>query len=93
MDRVRSKGSRSSALLVALATVCAALAVPSVQSAPAGAARRRSRGPTGAGPPVTASGMGTQAALDNPRCRHDDPKYGPSTDASTPPWSAAARCV
>ena len=21
--------------------------------------------------------MGTQAALDNPRCRHDDPTYGP----------------
>ena len=33
--------------------------------------------PAGAGPPVAASGMGTQAALDNPRCRHDDPKYGP----------------
>jgi hypothetical protein len=33
--------------------------------------------PEGAGPPVHASGIGTQAALDNPRCRHDDPKYGP----------------
>jgi hypothetical protein len=33
--------------------------------------------PEGAGLPVPASGIGTQAALDNPRCRHDDPKYGP----------------
>jgi hypothetical protein len=33
--------------------------------------------PEGAGPPVAASGMGTQAALANPQCRHDDPKYGP----------------
>ena len=33
--------------------------------------------PNGAGPPVPATGMGTQAALANPRCRHDDPKYGP----------------
>jgi hypothetical protein len=33
--------------------------------------------PQGAGPPVKASGMGSQAALDNPRCRHDDPTFGP----------------
>ena len=77
MDRVRSKGSRSSALVVALATVCAALAVPGSQSVPAGAASATIERPAGAGPPVAASGVGTQAALDNPRCRHDDPKYGP----------------
>ena len=77
MDRVRSKGSRASALVVALATVCAALAVPAVQSVPAGAASAAIERPAGAGPPVPASGVGTQAALDNPKCRHDDPKYGP----------------
>ena len=66
MDRVRSKASRPSALVVALATVCAALVVPAVQSAPAGAASATIERPEGAGPPVAASGMGTQAALDNP---------------------------
>lgn len=33
--------------------------------------------PEGARPAVPASGIGTQAALDNPRCRHDKPQYGP----------------
>ena len=76
MERVRSKASRPAALVVALATVCAALVVPAVQSAPAGAASATIERPEGAGPPVAASGVGTQAALDNPKCRHDDPKYG-----------------
>ena len=49
--------------------------IPTVQPSAAGAATIAR--PGGAGPPVAASGMGTQAALDNPRCRHDDPKYGP----------------
>ena len=76
MERVRSKAARSSSLVVAVATLCAALVVPAVQSVPAGAASATIEQPEGAGPPVAASGVGTQAALDNPKCRHDDPKYG-----------------
>jgi hypothetical protein len=45
----------------------AALAVPaSAATAP----------PPGAAKPTPGSGIGTQAALDNPRCVHDDPEYG-----------------
>ena len=57
-------------------TVIAALVGvgPAVVVDPAGAAAIVR--PEGAGPPVPASGVGTQAALANPRCRHDDPKYG-----------------
>jgi hypothetical protein len=54
-------------------TVIAGLVSPVVAApARAGAIAR----PDGAGPPVPASGVGTQAALANPRCRHDDPRYG-----------------
>lgn len=51
-----------------------ALVVP---GSPADAAAAALPRPDGAGPPVKASGMGTQAALDNPRCRYGDPRYGP----------------
>jgi hypothetical protein len=61
------------AIVVAVATGTAVVG-PAVETA-AGAATIPP--PNGAGPPVAASGMGTQAALSNPRCRHDDPKYGP----------------
>ena len=67
------------------------------------ALRSRSRGgsagaatiarPEGAGPPVPASGMGTQAALDNPRCRHDDPSYGPYGRFDTTEFGGASACV
>ena len=49
---------------------------------------------------MAASGVGTQAALANPRCRHDDPKYGAygrfdNTEvgggpACVKPWKAGA---
>jgi hypothetical protein len=61
----------ASVTLVGL-VLAAVLVVPSGLADAATASR-----PQGAGPPVKASGMGTQAALDNPRCRHDDPTYGP----------------
>jgi hypothetical protein len=32
--------------------------------------------PPGAGKPPPASGMGTTAALNNPKCQHNDPSYG-----------------
>ena len=32
--------------------------------------------PSGAGKPVAASGIGTSAALNNPKCKHDNPNYG-----------------
>ena len=32
--------------------------------------------PPGAGAPPAGTGIGTSAALDNPRCTHDDPRYG-----------------
>jgi hypothetical protein len=69
----RRTARRASMTLVGL-VLAGALAMPSsfVSAGAATVAR-----PEGAGPPVAASGMGTQAALDNPRCRHDDPKYGP----------------
>ncbi|HXY90964.1 MAG TPA: hypothetical protein VEP49_00665 [Acidimicrobiia bacterium] len=71
----RGVSGRWVSALLAVLVVGAALVVPTVQPGPAGAATLPR--PEGAGPPVPASGMGTQAALDNPRCRHDDPKYGP----------------
>ena len=52
-----------------------ALVVPVAASDDAGAAAIRAS--DGAGPPVKASGMGTQAALDNPRCQSGKPEYGP----------------
>ena len=91
-------GSRFSVVFLALAAATASLVVPAVSVAPAGAATIAR--PAGAGPPVAASGMGTTAALDNPRCRHDDPKYGPygRFDSTTvgggpvcvKPWKAGA---
>ena len=60
---------------VATVVVASSLVASAVSPSPASAAAIPR--PEGAGPPVAASGMGTQAALDNPRCRHDDPKYGP----------------
>ena len=55
--------------------------------------RRDRRASEGAGPPVPASGMGTQAALDNPRCRHDDPKYGPYGRFDSTELGGASACV
>src|SRR5436190_13271837 len=66
--------TRCAVASIATVVVASSLVATAVTSSPAGAAIPQ---PEGAGPPVTASGMGTQAALDNPRCRHDNPKYGP----------------
>jgi hypothetical protein len=66
---------RCAASSIATVVVASSLVASAMSPAPAGAAAIAR--PEGAGPPVAASGMGTQAALDNPRCRHDDPKYGP----------------
>jgi hypothetical protein len=61
--------------VLVLLAVGAALVAPGVDVGSAGAVTIPR--PQGAGPPVAASGMGTQAALDNPRCRHDNARYGP----------------
>ncbi len=74
MALARTRVTRLTISLVAAAAVATTLLF-SPGGGPAGAATIAR--PEGAGPPVAASGMGTQAALDNPRCRHDDPKYGP----------------
>ena len=74
MERNRRTTVRSaSATLVGLVLASALVLPGSVVTAGAATVER----PEGAGPPVAASGMGTQAALDNPRCQHDDPTYGP----------------
>ncbi|HEY7106663.1 MAG TPA: hypothetical protein VH986_09685 [Acidimicrobiia bacterium] len=75
MAHARTRIARLVVSILGVAAVSAALVLPATAGAPAGAATIAR--PAGAGPPVAASGMGTQAALDNPRCRHDDPKYGP----------------
>ena len=71
MPRRPAKGSRFLVALFALAAATASLVVPAVTSAPAGAATIAR--PEGAGPPVAASGMGTTAALQHPRCRKTNP--------------------
>ena len=48
-------------------------AVAAVMVNPASAAIKP---PSGAGTPVAGSGIGTAAALANPKCTHDDPRYG-----------------
>ena len=74
METSRRRTARSASVALIGLVLAGALVLPgSVLTAGAATIAR----PAGAGPPVAASGMGTQAALDNPRCRHDDPKYGP----------------
>jgi hypothetical protein len=67
---------RARRALVSL-TGCALAAALVVPGAAARAATATVQRPAGAGPPVQASGMGTPAALNNPRCRHDNASYGP----------------
>ena len=62
--------------LVALSAAISTLVVPVVATAPAVGAATLER-PKGAGPPVAATGMGTSAALDNPRCRAESPQGEP----------------
>jgi hypothetical protein len=58
-------------IFVVLSAVVGSVVSAAVATAPAGAATIAR--PPGAGPPVAASGMGTTAALDNPRCRKTSP--------------------
>jgi hypothetical protein len=67
----RRTGSRLIASLAAIVTIGGALIVPAVASTSAGAATLPR--PEGAGPPVPASGVGTTAALENPRCHKTNP--------------------
>src|SRR5262245_28919449 len=71
MTRRRGSGSRITVGIVALATCIAALVVPAIATAPAGAAQIAR--PEGAGPPVKASGVGTTEALNNPKCMKKNP--------------------
>jgi hypothetical protein len=57
--------------VMALAAGLGTLVATGATSAPAGAATLPR--PDGAGPPVAASGMGTTAALNNPRCHKTNP--------------------
>jgi hypothetical protein len=75
MTHGRARVARRAASVLGILGVGLALVLPAAGAPSAGAATLPR--PEGAGPPVPASGVGTQAALDNPRCRHDDPKYGP----------------
>ena len=79
----------ASVTLVGLVLASALVLPGSVVSAGAATVER----PEGAGPPVAASGMGTQAALDNPRCRHDDPTYGPYGRFDTTSVGGGPACV
>src|SRR5215472_5566407 len=90
MKTVRRRVVRSASLAAAGLLTIGALVVPASVSAVGAATIAR---PEGAGPPVAASGMGTQAALDNPRCRHDDPKYGPYGRFDTTELGNGAPCV
>jgi len=66
-------GSRLAVALLALSAAISTLVVPAIVTSPAAGAATLPR-PKGAGPPVAASGMGTSAALDNPRCRKESPE-------------------
>jgi len=51
---------------VAIAALCGAAVLPAAAASL----------PPGAAKPTPGSGIGTAAALDNPKCAHDDPSYG-----------------
>jgi hypothetical protein len=73
MTSRRRACSRFAVIGAALTVVGAALVTP---VGTAGAAVATVKAPRGAGTPVAASGIGTAAALDNPKCQHDNPNYG-----------------
>jgi hypothetical protein len=77
---------------VAFAGVMAAV-VLAVTGSPADAANGTLPRAEGAGPPVKASGMGTQAALDNPRCTSGEPEYGPYGRFDTAAVGQGPSCV
>jgi hypothetical protein len=87
---MNSRRARRALVSLTGCTLAAALVVP---GGAARAATSTVQRPDGAGPPVTASGMGTPAALDNPSCRHDDPKYGPYGRFDTTVVGGGGACV
>ena len=58
-------------------SVAALLAAGLTSVASPGSAGAATTRPDGVGPPVPASGVGTEAALENPRCRHGEAENGP----------------
>ncbi len=90
MTHGRARVARRAASVLGILGVGVALVLPAAGAPSAGAATLPR--PEGAGPPVPASGVGTQAALDNPRCRHTTRNTG-RTAASTAPRSAAGPCA
>ena len=74
MGNRRWRVARRASLVIAGVVAAAATFVP---GGSAGAGTSMLPRADGAGPPVKASGMGTQAALDNPRCTSGNPDYGP----------------
>jgi hypothetical protein len=89
-DWRRGPRPRGVLTVAAVVAIAATLVLPAAQARAASSTIPR---PEGAGPPVAASGMGTQAALDNPRCRHDDPKYGPYGRFDSTELGGASACV
>jgi hypothetical protein len=89
MDNRLRRSARRALVTLTGCALATALVVPNVAARAATALQR----PAGAGPPVAASGMGTQAALDNPRCRHDDPSYGPYGRFDTTVVAGGPACV
>src|SRR5436190_17977622 len=90
MDKRRRRRARRALVTLTGCALATALVVP------AGVARAASTTlprPDGAGPPVKSSGMGTQAALDNPRCRHDEASSGPYGRFDTTVVGGGAACV
>ena len=73
-DRSSARVFSTMVIGAALTVVGAAALVAPVGTA--GAAVAAVKAPPGAGTPVAASGIGTSAALDNPKCQHDNPNYG-----------------
>jgi hypothetical protein len=71
MAHRRAIGSRLLIAAIAFAAGVCSLVVPAIGAVPAEAASIPI--PKGAGKPVAASGMGTTAALNNPKCRKNSP--------------------
>ncbi len=91
MGKGRRSVGRVAVVAVAGLTAAVALAVPGT-TAGAGTSSEKLPRAEGAGPPVKASGMGTQAALDNPRCS-SGPDYGPYGRFDTAAVGQGPPCV
>ena len=71
--------------------IVAAFVAASTFASAAVAAGAAVKPPPGAAKPIAGSGIGTTAALNNPKCTHDDAAVRRVRTASTRPSSAAAR--